>query len=276
MCYTLFYATYEGCGHKDFLNGRKCGVEDCPVNHDYNVYLEDSGYECELCILMSGMQPQDLGVGLTEYYPPTEYIETRMERVPGRWHPVVVAVPRIDFEAESEYNGDNSVTVDWYSNASLSDVDSVTSHWKLRHTKRWATEEYETDVEDENAMEEEETHLAYPSGAIKLRGKGSPARPHDSRLSKLTPRTRKHRHLVQEQLSGLPQYQETMKHRHLVDEQLAMLPHALSQPLQPNARPFQPQFPMQHIWATAAEVPNSYYVPPLTVFPMMDLFYRYL
>jgi len=130
--------------------------------------------------------------------PTTPYIETMLKKEPGMWFPKVVVVSEVKVD-------DGEDTGDWCSNGGLSDVDSVTSHWRLDKTENMEKEE--EGIEDKKketpalatASDVRASEVMPPPGFKAGQNKFAPPPTPDA-----SPDTAKHRNLVLGQLANLP------------------------------------------------------------------------
>ncbi|KAF1842167.1 uncharacterized protein K460DRAFT_409586 [Cucurbitaria berberidis CBS 394.84] len=235
MC-IAYFADHRSCYHTHFLGAYHCTDAHCTAQHIF--YIEDSGNDCETCIAMHGKQ-LDPDCVPVQYDTPDEDFD-------------------IDFTKEGAFDKVVKVSRGVYqrSEASLSDIDSETSHWREDRT----TDEEECAFSNKPTLYREQNGISVPEG-------------HQATLS--SPNTTGHRGLVRDQLACLPQSPEpegagpfrpspnTTQHRNLVNDQLAHLRNHLAyqQPVQPIVLPNMPHVPYYTPPAEAmgAQSPSPFY-----------------
>jgi hypothetical protein len=200
--------SHPGSSREHFIGGYHCVHLKCPgtLEAHHKFLLEEDEAECSICLAKDGVKV-DPDIVPVKYYPPVEDFE--IEYVGPMGYRKVEKRERGSQEQESavqEQEVKEEDIEDWRSEQDFSDVDSVTSHWRL-------------DVANEEVLKS-------PSP---LKSTATPFSPHET-PGKLTPNTSKHRELVNEQLAKLPYYRaQPLPRLHP-----AHLPHPhLQQPPQP-------------------------------------------
>jgi hypothetical protein len=176
--------SHPGSSREHFIGGYHCAHLKCPgtLEAHHKFLLEEDEAECSICLAKDGVKV-DPDIVPVKYYPPVEDFE--MEYVGPMGYRKVEKRERGSQEQESavqEQEVKEEDIEDWRSEQDFSDVDSVTSHWRL-------------DVANEEVLKS-------PSP---LKSTATPFSPYET-PGKLTPNTSKHRELVNEQLAKLPYY----------------------------------------------------------------------
>jgi transcription elongation factor Elf1 len=178
MC-ILFCMSHPGSSTEHSIGGYHCAHLKCPgtLEAHHKFFLEEDEAECSICLAKDGVEV-DPDIVPVKYYTPVEDFE--IEYVGPMGYRKVEKREKRGQEQEEEVK--EKENEDWRSVQDFSDVDSVTSHWRL-------------DVANEEGLKS-------PSP---LKGTATPFSPNET-PEKLTPNTSKHRELVNEQLAKLPYY----------------------------------------------------------------------
>jgi hypothetical protein len=171
-----------------FVGGYHCSHLACPgtLEAHHKFLLGEDQLNCSICLAKDRVKVDPDTVPV-KYYPPVEDIEIEYAGPAG--YREVERGCQGQVEAENDAEKEESVDLsDWRSEQDFSDVDSVTSHWRID----------EPGVTNEGSEEV----LKSPSP---LKGSATPFSPRDT-PEKLTPNASKHRELVSEQLAKLPYY----------------------------------------------------------------------
>ncbi|KAL1799873.1 hypothetical protein ACET3X_000215 [Alternaria dauci] len=277
MCIMFFMSHYDG-PREHFLGSHHCAHIDCPGTFEaHQKYrLEESRLDCSECLAEDGDEV-DPDIVPVQYYPPIPHFE--IEYVEGKgWVKVCEqdgeeGKERGTAENDQEEGQDDGRYARSF--ASLSDCDSVTSHWRLdsafpspiRPTaaatmENWPAPSYQTPPMTEEAYETRSPHeppheMAEVCEVSYEYGSASPG---------------------QDPYQPVPQEfpfedsPNTVEHRYLVNRQLATLEHEMAH-CQPQHYPSQPMFNVlrsQHMnnrrqnsnRRFAANRPPGYTIPP--------------
>ena len=137
MCIMFFISHYDG-PREHFLCQYHCAHTDCPGTFEAHqkYLLEESRLDCSECLAKDGDQV-DPDIVPIQYYPATPHFE--IEYVEGKgWVKVCeqggvngTGKTKVQEDEEEDDQDDGRYA---HSFASLSDCDSVTSHWRLDPT----------------------------------------------------------------------------------------------------------------------------------------------
>ncbi|KAF1942740.1 hypothetical protein EJ02DRAFT_511503 [Clathrospora elynae] len=198
MC-IIYWADHPDCTHADLLGAQLCGHLGCPGTADSTLrfQLEDSQADCNSCLRESGIE-LNLGEVPVNYHPPTEDFNIEFIGAEGMWYDRVVKVPAKAtpvMEEENEKMEEVEQEEDQHS-VYLSDVDSITSHWRLDAT------------DDRENVAPCPSPFASPTPHQKHRPepKGQPPRDKLQDADDYSLNTAHHRSLVTDQLAHLPKY----------------------------------------------------------------------
>ncbi|KAI8937344.1 hypothetical protein NX059_006550 [Plenodomus lindquistii] len=230
MC-IIFHASFANCQHKDFLGSYHCGRDPgCTIEAQHILDVEDAGFPCEMCLLLDKTELRPV-----EYYPPVPDIRLAMVKQPGWAWPKIVVVGEgggVDLTGPRESRSCRGSCA-----GSLSDVDSVTSYWRLdpagKAEYKRAQNGYE---EDGHGIDSSSDDTTVPASFIR-----SPMRHADSPASTfgISPNTAKHRNLVQDQLAALP-IPDPFPTRPFAESPQRMTTPALRATFQPTFEPLLP------------------------------------
>ncbi|CAN9082808.1 unnamed protein product [Alternaria sp. RS040] len=130
MCIMFFTSHYDG-PREHFLCQYHCAHTDCPGTFEAHqkYLLEESRLECSECLAKDGDQV-DPDIVPVQYYPPIPHFE--IEYVEGKGWVKVCEQGGVEGTGRTEVQEDDQDDGHYaHSFASLSDCDSVTSHWRL-------------------------------------------------------------------------------------------------------------------------------------------------
>ena len=137
MCIMFFISHYDG-PREHFLCQYHCAHTDCPGTFEAHqkYLLEESRLDCSECLAKDGNQV-DPDIVPVQYYPSTPHFE--IEYVEGKGWVKVCEQDGVEGAGgtkvqEGEEDDDQDDGRYAHSFASLSDCDSVTSHWRLDPT----------------------------------------------------------------------------------------------------------------------------------------------
>jgi hypothetical protein len=190
MC-ILFCMSHAGSSRENFIGGYHCSHLGCPgtLEAHHKFLLEEDQQDCSICLGKDRVEV-DPDVVPVKYYPPVEDIEIEYAGPVGYRNVKKSSQGHNEAETAVQEEKEDSVDLaDWRSQQDFSDVDSVTSHWRLDHPTQ--------------ANEAPAEAIKSPSS---LKGSATPFSPQET-PEKTTPNTAKHRELVNEQLAKLPYYQ---------------------------------------------------------------------
>jgi hypothetical protein len=193
----MFCTSHLGSTREHFIGTYHCAHLGCPgtIEAHHKYLLEDTAFNCSPCLRKDRVNV-DPDIVPVEYYPPVEDIEIeyvglagyrQVEKREKKSQEQEKAKSPVQ-EQEKEMKEESIDLADWRSDQDFSDVDSVTSHWRLDPSA--------------GADDDPEKALKSPSP---LKGSATPFSPQDT-PEKVTPNTHKHRELVNEQLAKLPYY----------------------------------------------------------------------
>ncbi|CAO2648084.1 Nn.00g090060.m01.CDS01 [Neocucurbitaria sp. VM-36] len=224
MC-IFYYADRPGCHCIKFLGLYACHCQEAcytVLAHPHNFYLEEPGFDCEECIANNEIQ-LDPNIVPVQYYPPIKDFDIEFVKE-GSYERVVKVEPLVYQRSEG----------------SLSDVDSVTSHWKEDRTAQEADGAYDG-----------EKSLLY-------RGEKDPPTLGEAQMAYLYTQAAQQQSAVQDWLGTMPQHPApgyvgqygsapyTTMHRNLVQGQLANLPSHLSKHRKPSKPVARRPIPIVH------------------------------
>ncbi|KAG9192762.1 hypothetical protein G6011_11496 [Alternaria panax] len=246
MCIAFFMSHYDG-PREHFVSSYHCAYIDCPgIFESHQKYrLEESRLGCSECLAKDGNQV-DPDIIPVEYYPPIAHFD--IQYVEGKdW---------VKFCEQGDVNGaDNARNTKHdaeddgeddgryaHSFASLSDCDSVTSHWRLDPT-------FASRVHPVAAATKKKSHVPlYQESAITEETYETRS-PHEPPYEMIQVREVSYESASPAQEPRQPARLElpfgdspnTLEHRNLVNQQLATLEHRMAH-RHPRRQPSQPTF----------------------------------
>jgi hypothetical protein len=250
MCIMFFMSHYDG-PRQHCLGSQHCAHTDCPGTFEghHKYLLEESRFDCSECLAKDGIE-MDPDINPVQYYPPIPHFEIQYVEGKG-WVKVDKDGDAKDMEKgaadeqehavpeqadaggqneEKEHGGTRDYAPSF---ASLSDCDSVTSHWRLdpavaspvrasatatkekspstsRHEPAPSEEAFETRSQHE-PYEMYDVHEPVYEDATENQELGQLG--HAEPLYGESPNTLEHRHLVNQQLATLEQQMARRQHR---------------------------------------------------------------
>ncbi|CAN9139568.1 unnamed protein product [Alternaria alternata] len=277
MCIMFFISHYDG-PREHFLCQYHCAHTDCPGTFEAHqkYLLEESRLDCSECLAKDGDQV-DPDIVPVQYYPATPHFE--IEYVEGKgWVKVceqggVKDARRTKVQEDGE---DDDQDDDRYAHsfASLSDCDSVTSHWRLDPTFASPVRPTAATTKGKSPAPPYQG-LSTMEEAYETRSPHEP--PHEMTkvcevsYESVSPGPEPSQTILQESPFG--DSPNTIEHRNLVNRQLATLEHRMAH-RQPQRDPSQPTFNVPHHFRQAvrresvvSNMPGHAAPPPVTLRP---------
>lgn len=222
MC-IIFFESHAENTHEHYIDQYHCAHDTCDGRFESHAkyLLQGSCADCRLCLNQADVNPD---ISPVRYYPPVEDVcvekvgfgEIRFGRIVRCEGAGVCLLRQVDHVGkkddgdERQYGSEDEKGQydddDWRSYKNLSDVDSVTSHWRLDEQEQ----EHEiTDIESEHAatQADETIKASRPCSTSTSTDKDSQLHEtHQHAIPFIAPGTARHRCLVSKQLAQLPHH----------------------------------------------------------------------
>ena len=229
----MLFMTHHDGPREHYLGSYHCAHADCPGTFESHqrYLLEESRFDCSECLAKDGIQV-DPDIVAIQYYHPIAHFE--IEHIEGKgWVKVdeqgnVKGTGNVSTAGQNEEEEDEDLGGYAYSFASLSDCDSVTSHWRLDQIMTLPVRPTTADTKKKSPsplyQEPTPTEEAYET-----RSSHEPHEMHDVRepvYEDAAEDQEPHQEVCPESPSG--DSPSTLEHRNLVNQQLATLEHRMA------------------------------------------------
>jgi hypothetical protein len=224
MCIIFFRSHHDG-PREHLIGSHHCAHLDCPGTFEahHKFLLEEPRLDCVECVALDGDEIDPV----VRYYSPIPYCD--LECIDGKW---VNVVQEAEATGAKKGEDEDDEVGSYHSFRSLSDVDSITSHWRLdpltkaaRQTAAAAQETPPAPFPCETSAAEEpfETRSAHDPHEMSEVGE-----PYYENATNQDP------NIPDVSESPFDNSPNTRVHRNLVNQQLATLTHHMGQQPRPN------------------------------------------